>query len=277
MTALSAARLGHAKELGGLKSFLCADSKTFYNGALVMLDSDGKIRPAAALAANRGCVGVVEIPPGRSEAAGTPGYIASGTTADVVLNVREGLFKVVGATLGQDDVGALMWALDDQTVDETAPAASVGQCPAAGYLVEYIGASSGIVEVTWRRPQVLIETLLWAGYIPLDTVVNGDIVTALTPGFAGIVTRLSSTTFIVDSTGGDEVQLNVEIGTTNCTGTLALTSAELAAVGEIVTTALTGGVYFGPSDTISIEAANVTDMVTPTVNVQLYGQKIIKL
>lgn len=271
MTALSAHRAINCKSPGRLQEFLAADSLTFYHGQLAMLDSAGKVRPAAALASNKGCIGVVELAGGANSTA-----VASGTGGATYIKVREGVFRFAATTISQADVGSLMWAVDDQTFDNVAPAASTGQCPALGPLVRYVGASEGDVDISWSNIQQEIETLLWAGYIPLDTVVNGDIVTALTPGFAGIVTRLSSTTFIVDSTGGDAVTLNVEIGTTDCTGSLALTSAELAAVGEIVTTALTGGVYFGPSDTISIEASSVTDMVTPTVNIQLYGKKLTK-
>lgn len=276
MTALSAARIVPHKELGGARAFLAANSQTFYNGALCMLDSSGLLRPAGALAANRGCVGICELEPARTEAAGTPNYLESGTSGDVKITVREGIFKMVGATLGQDDTGKLVWALDDQTVDETAPAASTGQCPIAGVLDEYISASLAYVAVSWKHPQREVYATRSLGTIGLDTITAADVLTTWTPGFAGIVKTLDANVIVAATTASKAATINAEIGTDDVTGGLALTSANMTPIGAIVSQALSGGVYFGPSDTISLEASSVTDFVEGEANFTLHYTQITR-
>lgn len=275
MTALSAARAVQSKELGARKWFLAANSKTFYNGAFAMLNSSGLLEPAAASAGNLGCVGIVELDAGAQAAAGTSGYIASGTGGDVKINVREGVFDLVGATLGQDDVGKLVYALDDQTLDETAPAASTGQCPIAGPLVEYLTASTGLVEMTWRRPQTEHPRFIMSGYKLLAEIADGDVFAAFTPGYPCILTALKVMVATAASTASKATTLNVEIGSTDCTGTIALTTANCTE-GAQFSQALTGGVYVGPSDTVTIEASSTTAFSEGSINIMLEGKTLSK-
>jgi hypothetical protein len=130
--ALSAARATSSKNLGPVKWYKMKASTTIYAGGLVMVDSDGLALPAAASASNHGVVGV---------ATETKTSAASGTYK---IKVQEGWFLFDGDTLEQADVGVLVYAQDDLTIDETAGANE----PLAGLLVEYVGASSGWVHVS---------------------------------------------------------------------------------------------------------------------------------
>jgi hypothetical protein len=130
--ALSSARVTASKNPGAIKWYKMKASTTVYAGGLVMLDSDGLALPAAASASNHGVVGV---------ALQTKTSAASGTYK---IQVQEGWFLFAGDTLEQADVGVLVYADDDQTIDETAAA----NAPLVGMLVEYVGASEGWVHVS---------------------------------------------------------------------------------------------------------------------------------
>lgn len=88
----------------------------------------------------------------------------------------------------------------------------------------------------------------------------GDVVTALTMGFAGTITRVDFVVTVPVTTAAKAATLNVEIGTTNLTGgAVALTSANCTPMGAVIAgSAVTGANTFTATDTISIEAASVT-------------------
>lgn len=265
MTALSASRSIKAKKLGDTQSFLAANSLTFYHGGLVMLDSSGLLRPAAALASNLGCVGVCEL----DSKEHPDGSVASGTGGTTRIPVREGVFSFAGTTLEQADVGTLVYAEDDQTVDETAG----NNEPIVGPLVEYVGASEGYVYVSWKRAQTSpYGYISWT--IDLATLADGDIITTFTPGFAGYVTRLEAHVVDPATTASKASTLNVEIGTTNVTGSLALTSANMTPLGAVVAQALSGTSFFDTDDTISIEAASTTTFIEGTITLLLQYKQL---
>lgn len=130
MAALSAARLTQSKNLGPVKRYLMANATTIHAGGLVMINSDGLAIAAAAAAGNKGVVGVA-----------TKSVV--GTGAADYIEVQEGWFLFAGTTLAQTVVGSLVYAEDDQTVDETQAANE----PIAGMCVEYVSASAAWVAV----------------------------------------------------------------------------------------------------------------------------------
>lgn len=129
--AATAARQTKSKNLGGIKAYVVKASETIYAGTLVAIDGNGFAISAAASASNHGVVGV---------AVKTVAAAASGT---YWVEAQDGWFLFAGDTLQQDDVGKLVYAQDNQTVDETAGANE----PIAGVLIEYVSASSGWVLV----------------------------------------------------------------------------------------------------------------------------------
>jgi predicted RecA/RadA family phage recombinase len=94
--------------------------------------------------------------------------------------------------------------------------------------------------------------------VTLANIADGDLVTAITPGFAGTVLRTQFVVTAAVTTGGKAADLNLEIGSTNVTGgVVALTSAAATPLGKTIAgTAVTGTATFTASDTISVEAAN---------------------
>jgi predicted RecA/RadA family phage recombinase len=96
--------------------------------------------------------------------------------------------------------------------------------------------------------------------VTLSKIVDGDLATTFTPGFAGTILR---TQFVVTDpvTTADKLStLNLEIGTTNVTGgTVALTSAACTPLGKTIAgAAVTATNVFTASDTISVEASSTT-------------------
>lgn len=132
MTALSAAAV--RKRRGApyaIKKYKMANSSQVYKGGLVMINSAGLALAAAASASNKGCVGVA-----------TESKL-SGTGGNDWIEVEEGEFLFAGDTLAQTAINALLFADDDNTVDETQAA----DCPVAGMCSEFVSASAAWVRV----------------------------------------------------------------------------------------------------------------------------------
>lgn len=87
----------------------CAASKTFYAGALVVLDTSGNAEPATAATGKIGA-GVCQK------------YVVSGGVAAVeTVTVRSGMFRFVnGETITKAHIGDAAYADDDQTIYRTA-------------------------------------------------------------------------------------------------------------------------------------------------------------
>ena len=132
MTALSAARQTPSRNLGGIVEYQLAAVQC-YAGGICMLDSAGYARPAAASVSNNGCVGVFLDSVNNS----------AGAAGDLSVQVQEGEFRFAATTLGQLTVGDLVYAEDDQTIDET----QTGNEPRCGICTERTSASIGWVRM----------------------------------------------------------------------------------------------------------------------------------
>jgi hypothetical protein len=132
VTALSAARQTQSRNLEHKHDYKLAAVKV-YAGGIAMLDSAGYATPAAASLNNNGCVGVF------TETVDNSG----GSAGDLVAEVQEGEFRFAGNTLAQANVGDIVYAEDDQTIDET----QSGNEPRCGFLAERVSASVGWVRI----------------------------------------------------------------------------------------------------------------------------------
>jgi hypothetical protein len=152
--ALSASRQTQSKNPGAIKRYLMKASTAIYAGGMVAIDTDGLAIPAGASAGNHGVVGVAV----KSQtSAGSGSYY---------IEAQEGWFLFAGDTLQQEDVGVMVYADDDQTVDET----QANNAPVVGVLVEYVSASSGWVHVSpiyQARTNVVTEPLVLTGAVTL--------------------------------------------------------------------------------------------------------------
>jgi len=131
MAALSAKRVTKSRGITRKTRYLMKASTTCYAGGMVCLDSDGLAIPAAAASGNKAVVGV---------AAATVTSAASGS---YYVEALEGEFNFAADTLQQEDVGAMVYADDDQTIDET----QASNAPVAGRLIEYVSATEGWVRI----------------------------------------------------------------------------------------------------------------------------------
>jgi hypothetical protein len=132
MAALTAARATDSRNLGPKSVKKVAGSTTIFQGGLVMTKSDGYAAPAGASASNKGCPGVA-----------LETVVNSGADGAATVAVQEGEFLFAGDTLAQASVDGVVYADDDQTVDET----QATNCPVAGILTEVVSASQGWVRV----------------------------------------------------------------------------------------------------------------------------------
>lgn len=133
MTALTKAKVRNTKGDGVIKSFPVNGGSTIYAGAIVMLDAQRYARPAAALASNGGCVGIA------LETVDN----ASGSDGDVEVKCWSGLVELPATSIAQAAVGGLVYASDDDTVDETQGSNE----PKVGVLEEVVSSTKGWVRV----------------------------------------------------------------------------------------------------------------------------------
>lgn len=246
MTAATAGQPTKTRNLGAVKRFLMKTSETVYANAKVMLNTSGTAEAAADGTTGLAVIGIAEK---------TVTSAASGATW---INVQEAEALFVGATLEQADVGRMMYSTDDLTFDETPP---INNLP-CGPLVEYVGASSGWVWLSWKNLPILVANKV-RHHVPvfqglLATIADGDMLTDWTPGFVGEIVGLFANTNVAASTASKAADLNVDVGATPTTGgVLGLTTAGLDTIGKVVTsTAITAGGIFTAANTLSVIADN---------------------
>jgi signal peptide peptidase SppA len=168
--ALSKARNTTCKGTPNIQAYLMTASSTIYAGGLVMVDSAGTAVAAAAASSNHNVVGVAQE---------TKTSASSGSYWIKVADRQICLFA--GDTLEQDDVGKIVYADDDQTVDETV----ASNDPVAGILVQYVSASAGWVyidaAVNVGRVQTISEPLTLSDSTGL-TLSNAEVISNGTDG-----------------------------------------------------------------------------------------------
>ena len=131
MAALAANRATASRNTGAIRSYPVVASDIIYAGSMVHVNSDGYAAPAAASASSTGVVGVAIEKVDNS----------SGSAGDLDVMVQEGEFLVAATSIAQTSVNLLVYASDDQTVDETQGTNE----PIAGILTEVVSATSGWV------------------------------------------------------------------------------------------------------------------------------------
>lgn len=133
MTALAKNTNRLTKGSGKVKSYPVLTNVRIYQGAAVMITSGGFAAPAAAGAGNKGCAGFAT-----KEANNTGG--ASGA---ISVEVEEGTILLAATSITQAMVGDVMYAQDDNTIDEDAGT----NLPVAGVLVEFVSTTQGWCKV----------------------------------------------------------------------------------------------------------------------------------
>ncbi len=99
--------------------------------------------------------------------------------------------------------------------------------------------------------------------IVLSKVTDADVLTEITPGFAGSIEKVWFAVTDPATTAAKLTTLNLEIGSTNLTGgAIALTSANCTPLGNVIAgSTITAANVFTDSDTISVEATSTTAFV----------------
>lgn len=90
----------------------------------------------------------------------------------------------------------------------------------------------------------------------MSGVSDADLITTITPGFAGRIIGLEFVCTTAITTGAKATTLNAEIGTTDCTGSLVVSGTYALGATEIQ--AVTASNTFTATDTLSIEATSTT-------------------
>lgn len=106
----------------------------------------------------------------------------------------------------------------------------------------------------------------------MSAIADGDLVTEITPGFAGRIYALEFVCTTAVTTAAKTTTLNAEIGTTNCGG--SLTVAGTYALGATERAQITSPNEFSATDKISIEAASTTTFVEGAGVLLIYVDRI---
>lgn len=210
MTALAADRQTSYKEVG-LKSYPCGVD-VIYKGGLVGIPTDGYVE-ALVLGTTPKFAGVAAEQ--KDNSAGSNG------TLDIKVYTR-GVFKFAATSITQAMVGQMMYAVDDQTFDDTPGDYGVP----VGILVEYVSATEGWIDIgpalaqggvsiskivqtvaigdftdnTDTTGYVDLDDKLPAGAIPLGTKIEvttgftGDTTAVVQVGIAGDLDRFTLNT-----------------------------------------------------------------------------------
>lgn len=93
---------------------------------------------------------------------------------------------------------------------------------------------------------------------PLATITAADVVTEMYPGIAGTIEYWEFVTTIAASTASKLATLNLEIGTTDVTGSIALTTATVTPKGIVLGAACTANNTLTATSKLSVEASAVT-------------------
>jgi hypothetical protein len=198
---------------------------------------------------------------------GTANQVATVATAGAR---ADGVLQNAPSSAGVADVAyhGVILAEYGGTVDE----GDLLTCDSSGRLVKSTGKADFLVAVA-REAGVVgdVRGVLWSpmGAVPcvalsfqvdLASVSDADVVTTLTPGFAGEIVDMDFVVNVPVTTGSRATTLNAEIGTTDLTGgAIALTSANCTPMGAVIAaTAITAANTFTATDTISIEASSTT-------------------
>lgn len=241
MTALSADRQVERYE-GEIIALTVKTGTTIYKGSLVNVDSTGYAVPAAN-AASVVFMGVA---------------MEGGTAGQTIRVYRRGIFKfAIPATATIADVGQRVYVSDSATVTKTA-----GKGVYVGRIIQVDSTTSCWVDLEYGAPATgtVADRSILTIPVKLAKLANGDIVTTFTPGFAGTIEKISFVVTDPATTADKAATLNMEIGTTNLTGgVLSLTTVACGTLGKVTdATAITANNAFDKTDTISVEAADVT-------------------
>ena len=242
MTALGADKSVERYE-GDIISLVVKAATTIYKGSLVTSDAAGHAIPAANTAGTF-FMGVA---------------MERGAAGQTIRVYRRGVFNFAAAGMAITDIGTRVYVGDSATVTTT-----VGNGIYVGKIMAVDSPTSVWVSLESGEAlgTIYVRSILSIP-VKLAKLANGDIVTTYTPGFAGVIEKISFVTTDPATTAAKAATLNLEIGTTNLTGgSLALTTAACDTLGKVTdASAVTANNTFGASDTISVEAASVTAFV----------------
>ena len=143
-------------------------------------------------------------------------------------------------------------------VPATGSDAQVGVAAESGY----VGEIHSVYLVSRASAGAIQKSVLSIPY-KLSKMANGDLVTAIVPGFPGRIIKWWITITDPATTPAKLADLNLEIGTVDVTaGVLSLTSANCTPKGaKVEAAAITGNNVFTAEDSISIEASGTTAFV----------------
>lgn len=133
MTALTTDLANAPHRLFGSLPFDLAAVKCI-KGGMAMVNAAGFVTPATAEASNNGVIGVFERTIDNS----------GGSAGDYLATIIEGEFLFTAVSIVQGSVGAVMYALDDQTFDET----QLANQPQCGKLTRFVSATSGYIALS---------------------------------------------------------------------------------------------------------------------------------
>ena len=183
-----------------------------------------------------------------------PQFIAgvAGASGDVITAYKQALIGGVTCALG--DLIYSSTTAGDYTSTATGVSLPIGMA---------VSTTEMFIDLQHPVGGASLSILCLIPNIALSTIADGDLVTSITPGFAGKIRKTYWVQDVPVTTAAKLSTLNLEIGTVDVTGgEVALTSALCTPKGAVIAgAAITAANVFKADSTISVEAASTTAFI----------------
>lgn len=261
-----------------------SDNVVVYQGALIMMDTAGRVRPAAASVSGTYCVGVAQ--PRDLDLDRYDNTIVGHTAGAITVRYKEGAFGFLNdgtnPILATTQPGTVVYAVDDQTVSLSS---SSGTRPVAGRLRGYDTSSIGgpvIVECSKfigsqayneRIDQQVSQIAPEICPVILSTLVSLTPVFRFTPQYPGVIQAFNLMTMQSPTTTSKAANFQPYIsGVAVSGGIITTTSTNLASTNGTITagTTITGSNTFAAGQEITIVPTGVTQYVEGQVLLEIY-------
>ena len=168
----------------------------------------------------------------------------------------------VTGVASRGDIGKVVYLTDDNTLSLTRPTLGTP----VGYVTEWSSSTTCDVFIFGTAAQAAVDLggqgaqVLHLGHYYAANVTDADVVTSYPLPFHCSLESFYAVCTKSIAGGGGTTDLNCEIGTTNVTGTLQITTAAGSTKGTVISQALSGSNVGHSGDLLSVEATNTSSL-----------------
>jgi len=180
------------------------------------------------------------------------------------LNVEPKIYPqaTVTGVASRGDIGKVVYLTDNNTLTLTRPTLATP----IGYVTEWSSSTTCDVFMFGTAAQAAVDLagqgsqVFHLGHYNAAAITDADVVTSYPLPFHCSLESLFAVCTVAIAGGGGTTTLNCEIGTTNVTGSLAVTTAAGGTKGTVLSQALSGSNVGHSGDLLSVEATSTSSI-----------------